>query len=68
MSKEETFDLLYQNMNKGVYDKIVRTWEKNLAPSSEISVDLVEKACKENDINFDEFLKYAQNRKKEITK
>ena len=65
MNEEKTYDLLYQNMNNGVYNKVVRTWEKHLAPSSEISVDLVTKACKENGVNFDKFLKYAQKRKKE---
>lgn len=64
MNKENIYDLLYQDMNNGVYDKVVRTWEKNLAPSSEISVDLVTKACKKQGVNFDEFLKYAQDRRK----
>lgn len=64
MSEEKAYDLLYQNMNNGLYNKIVRTWEKNLAPSSEISVDLVTKACKKQGVNFGEFLKYAQKRKK----
>ena len=45
MNKEETYDLLYQNMNNGVYNEVVRTWEKNLAPSSEISVKLVKFSC-----------------------
>ena len=63
MSEEKAYDLLYQNMNNGLYNKIVRTWEKNLAPSSEISVDLVTKACKKQGVNFDEFLKYARKRK-----
>lgn len=65
MNEENTYDLLYQNMSNGIYNKIVRTWEKNLAPSSEISVDLVKKACKKNNVDFEEFLKYAQKRKRE---
>lgn len=68
MSKEKAYDLLYQNMENGVYNKIFRTWERNLAPSSEISVDLVTKACKKQDVNFDEFLKYARKRKERETK
>ena len=68
MSEEKAYDFLYQNMNNGLYNKIVRTWEKNLAPSSEISVDLVTKACKKQGVKFDEFLKYAQKRKKEEAK
>lgn len=63
MTKEEIYNLLYQNMNNGVYNSVVRTWEKNLAPSSEISVKLVKKACNEHEVDFDELLKYAQERK-----
>lgn len=66
MNKENVYDFLYQNMSNGVYNKIVRTWEKNLAPSSEISVDLVKKACKKDNVDFEKFLKYAQKRKKEV--
>ena len=65
MNEEKTYDLLYQNMNNGVYNKVVRTWEKDLAPSSEISIDLLSKACKKDNVDFEEFLKYARNRRKE---
>lgn len=65
MNENTAYEELYQNMDNGVYNELVRTWEKNLAQSSEISVRLVKKACKKKDVNFDEFLEYARNRKKE---
>lgn len=65
MKKEKKYRLLYQNMDNGVYNKLVRTWEKNLAVSSEISVDLVKQACKENEVNFEDFLTFARKKKKE---
>lgn len=64
MHEEKAYNELYQNMNNGVYNKVVRTWEKNLAPSSEISVDLLKKACKEECVDFEEFLEYARDRRK----
>lgn len=65
MNKEEIYESLYQNMKNGVYNGVVRTWEKSLSPSSEILVKLVKKACKENNVDFDDFLEFARKRKKE---
>lgn len=64
MSKEQTYNDLYQNMENGVYNGVVRTQEKHFAPSSEILVRLVKKACKENEVSFDDFMDYARKRKK----
>lgn len=56
---------LYENMNNGVYNGVVRVVDKGLKPSSEILVSKVKKACLDRGVSFDDFLIYAKERRKE---
>lgn len=65
MNAQEAYEILYENMSNGVYNGVVRGFENNLKPTSEIIVSKVKEACKKKNVNFDDFLKYAQKRKRE---
>ena len=64
MNKNIMYEELYVNMVKGVYNGWVRSFENNLEPTSEILVSKVKKACDDRDVDFDDFLNYARDRKK----
>lgn len=59
------YERIYDGMNNGSYDVPVRTIEKALNVSMEISVKKVKKACSDAGIEFNEFMTYAQERKAE---
>lgn len=61
---KERYEELYKNMNNGVYNGLVRSFEKGLKPSSEILVRKVKKACVDKGVSFDDFLIYAKKRRK----
>ena len=61
--KQTIYEVLYTNMSSGKYDGVVRTFGNGLNPTTEILVKKVKKACSENNVDFSEFMKYAQERK-----
>lgn len=66
MGNEEKFDSIYKQMESGVFDKMYYDLEKGNVIG--ISVKNLKKHCNSHDVDFDTFLKYAQNRKKEENK
>ena len=51
-------------MNEGAYNDIFRDSE-TFAEVGEISVKKIKNDCKKRNVDFDDFLKYAQKRKAE---
>lgn len=66
MNKEEKFDDIYMQAESGVFDKLY--YELGKGNAIGLDVKEVKKACANHDIDFDEFLKYAQKIKKEENK
>lgn len=60
----ESYERIYKGMNNGTYDNTYYSLESGRNEIG-ISVKKIKKASKEAGINFDEFLKWAQEKKAE---
>lgn len=59
---QEKFNETYKLMVDGGFNDVFRSSE-TLGKEVQISVKKLKKYCRDNDIDFDDFLKYAQKRK-----
>lgn len=62
MNKKEKYNYIYEGMNNGRYDEVVRD-STTFGEIKRLTVRKVKKACRELDVDFDDFMKYAQERK-----
>lgn len=63
LTKEGIFDDIYKQMVAGVFDRMYY----ELGEGNKVGIDAkkVKKACAKYEVDFKEFMKYAQERKKE---
>lgn len=58
------YQIMYRLINEGAYNDIFRDSE-TFAEVGRISVKKIKNDCKKRNVDFDDFLKYAQKRKAE---
>lgn len=64
MTKQEKFSETYKLMVDGGFNDVFRSNE-TFGKEVQISVKKLKKHCRDNDMNFNDFLAYAQKRKAE---